>query len=171
MIWIIGSFIPRLFSVVITVYGITLPPFVFIRHEPSPRTVVHEEIHGKQTADTVFLVWPAFTLLAAALGSVPLAIVAPVLAILFHLIVIYGGMWLLGCVVLLAKGVPIRKVGSLAYRMSPLEREAYDNELNDDWKDGVRRAGVTYLARRQSFAWVGLIAGAWDLESPEGSWR
>lgn len=43
-----NSVVPRLMSVFIDVYAITLWPFIFIRDEGDQRTVTHEMIHVKQ---------------------------------------------------------------------------------------------------------------------------
>lgn len=163
MIWIIGPFIPHLLSIIIVVYAITIPPFVFSTEVPSPATVIHEEIHGKQTVDTVLVVWPMLAALGVHLDSPVLAALAPVLALAFHLLVLYVGLWLIGCIILALRGVPLRKVGEKAYRASPMEREAYDSSRTST--PGGRRPNTVYLATRKPFAWVRWIPGAWQLES------
>ena len=43
-----NSIIPKLFSVFINVYAITLYPYVFIRDNGNERVITHERIHLKQ---------------------------------------------------------------------------------------------------------------------------
>jgi hypothetical protein len=43
-----NSFIPKLFSVFISVYAITLFPFIFVKDNGNEVTVTHECIHIKQ---------------------------------------------------------------------------------------------------------------------------
>ena len=50
-----NSIIPRLSSVFINVYAITLWPFVFIRDEGNPRVINHESIHLKQQKELLLV--------------------------------------------------------------------------------------------------------------------
>lgn len=167
MIWIVGKFIPALLSLVIPISAITLPPFVFSKEEPSAATIVHEEIHGKQTLDTVLVVWPVLAGVGVALGFLWLAALAPILALLTHF-ALYVVLWLVGVFILLAKGVPLSVVGDVAYRLHPLEREAYDHE-SGTWPNGQpRRGDPAYLAGRRPFAWLALVRTAWTTNEHGG---
>ena len=153
MLWIVGRAIPSLLSIVIKVGNITLPPFVFARKPPSAATVVHEEIHGKQTMETVLAVSPVLAVLAVWTDSLGLALLVPVLAVLFHLVVVYGAVWLVGVVRLLLAGEALGDVGSMAYFEHPMELECYRMAVVD------RKPNVTYLATRPAFAWVAFMRG------------
>ena len=50
-----NSIVPRLSSVFINVYAITLFPFIFIKDEGNPRVLNHESIHIKQQAELLVL--------------------------------------------------------------------------------------------------------------------
>ena len=50
-----NSIIPKLSSVFINVYAITIWPFVFIRDEGNDKTINHERIHLKQQAELLVL--------------------------------------------------------------------------------------------------------------------
>ena len=53
-----NSRIPALLSWVITVYAITLFPFVFIRDAGNEITILHETIHHKQYLETMIIGFP-----------------------------------------------------------------------------------------------------------------
>ena len=50
-----NSWVPKVFSVFISVYAIAIFPFVFIRDEGSERTMVHEYLHFKQQKECLVL--------------------------------------------------------------------------------------------------------------------
>jgi hypothetical protein len=52
---ITNSIIPKIFSVFIDVYAITLYPFVFIRDEGNEITINHERIHLKQQKELLII--------------------------------------------------------------------------------------------------------------------
>ena len=50
-----NSIIPKLSSIFINVYAITIYPFIFIRDEGNERTLNHERIHLKQQAELLLI--------------------------------------------------------------------------------------------------------------------
>ena len=50
-----NSKIPKLLSIVIDVYAITIWPFIFIRDEGDSITINHEKIHLRQQLEMLFL--------------------------------------------------------------------------------------------------------------------
>ena len=50
-----NSIIPKLFSIFINVYAITLFPFIFIRDEGNQRTINHESIHFRQQRELLVI--------------------------------------------------------------------------------------------------------------------
>jgi hypothetical protein len=62
-----NSIVPKLFSVFINVYAITLYPFVFIRDEGNEITINHEKIHLQQQRELwligFYLLYVAFWLI------------------------------------------------------------------------------------------------------------
>ena len=54
---ITNSRVPKLFSLVINVYAITLWPFIFIRDEGNLRIINHESIHLKQQKELLIVLF------------------------------------------------------------------------------------------------------------------
>jgi len=46
-----NSMVPKMLSIVISAYAITIWPFIFIRDEGNPITITHEKIHLRQQVE------------------------------------------------------------------------------------------------------------------------
>lgn len=162
MIWIVAPWLFRLVDPFFHASAITSPPFIISRAPVENLTlVIHEEIHGKQSLETLICLYVPACVLFALLG-------APWWAYLITPAIIeaLGGVvtGLLFCIGYISAMRHItREVWSthprwskattlhearkfVAYRMNPIEREAYDHESDP-----------IYLATRRPFAWVAYV--------------
>lgn len=144
MIWIVSPWLTSLLSVVIDIEAITLYPYVLSKHTPSARTIVHEEIHGRQQLELALVVWSLLAAWGLAIGSPVLLALAPLISLVpFYLL--YGFFYLREYLKFIRLKHPNPTVA--AYSWIPFEREAYTHE----------DAKPNYLAERKPFAWIKYI--------------
>lgn len=116
--------------------AITLWPFIFVRRQAWAKftddVIRHERIHGRQQVELL------------AVGAVLAAVLALCGAGWWSLLALPLFLWLYGLEYLVR--LCQYRNGHAAYRAISFEREAYNNELDDD-----------YLKKRKPFAWIRYI--------------
>lgn len=173
MIWIVSPLFLRIVGLVFNASAITVWPLVISRDEVRSETlVVHEEIHGKQAGESFLLLGALLSVLCVATSAPAWTFLAGLACVYAVHAVLYYGFWAVGYVTarryytearyaeskFAARGFSRADVIWLAaYRVNPLEREAFGNEVDQ-----------LYLGTRRPFAWIRYVRGAWDYDR---EWR